>query len=282
MWCCALKTACSVWIDTHIHLDAAEYGGDHAALIAQARVVGVQHWVIPAVDLSNFNAVRNIAHETVGAGYALGIHPMFVDRCSNDGLERLQAELETHKNDPKIVAVGEIGLDYFVPNQTAEQLQKQQLFFTAQLKLAARYDLPVLLHVRRSVDHIAKYLRLHPVRGGIAHAFNGSAQQAQALINLGLCLGFGGTATYSRAVQIRERLATVPASAIVLETDGPDIAPEWLSKQVNPPAALARIGETLAAVRGMAEDEFAALCRENSLRVLPKLATLSSVSVCIA
>jgi TatD DNase family protein len=275
MWCCALKTACSVWIDTHIHLDAAEYSGNHAALIAQARAVGVQQWVIPAVDPNNFNTVRTIAHETVGASYALGLHPMYVDRCSNDGLERLQAELETHKNDPKLVAVGEIGLDYFVPNQTAEQLQKQQHFFTAQLKLAARYDLPVLLHVRRSQDHIAKYLRQQPVRGGIAHAFNGSAQQAKALIDLGLCLGFGGAATYRRALQIRERLATVNVSAIVLETDGPDIAPEWLAKHINPPAALARIGETLAALRGMGVAEFAALCAENSVRVLPKLARVS-------
>jgi TatD DNase family protein len=279
MWCFGLKTACSVWIDTHIHLDAAEYSGNHAALIAQARLAGVQQWVIPAVDPNNFNTVRNIAHETDGAGYAHGIHPMYVDRCPDDGLERLQAALEAHKNDPKLVAVGEIGLDYFVPNQTVEQLQKQQHFFTTQLKLAARYDLPVLLHVRRSVDHIAKYLRQHPVCGGIAHAFNGSAQQAQSLIDLKLCLGFGGAATYSRALQIRERLATVNASAIVLETDGPDIAPEWLSKHINPPAALARIGESLATVRGAGVAEFAALCRENSLRVLPKLAGLSSVSI---
>jgi TatD DNase family protein len=262
------------WIDTHIHLDAAEYDGNHTALIKQARTAGVSAWVIPAVAPNNFAAVRRIAHETLGASYALGIHPMFVDHCPDDSLELLQAELEAHKHDQKLVAVGEIGLDYFVPNQTAEQLLKQQRFFTAQLKLAARYDLPVLLHVRRSVDHIAKHLRLHSVRGGIAHAFNGSAQQAQSLIDLNLCLGFGGAATYSRALQIRERLASVPASAIVLETDGPDIAPEWLSKQVNPPAALARIGQVLADIRGMAVDEFAALCGKNSQRVLPRLVTL--------
>lgn len=263
-----------MWIDTHIHLDATEYGGNHAALIAQARTAGVRGWVIPAVTPNNFASVRRIAHETQGASYALGIHPMYVNDCPDESLDWLQTELEAYKHDPKLVAVGEIGLDYFVQNQTAEQLHKQQHFFTAQLKLAARYDLPVLLHVRRSVDHVAKYLRLHPVCGGIAHAFNGSAQQAQSLIDLNLCLGFGGAATYSRALQIRERLATLPANAIVLETDGPDIAPEWLSKQVNPPAALAHIGQVLADVRSMAVDEFAALCGENSVRILPRLATL--------
>jgi TatD DNase family protein len=260
-----------VWIDTHIHLDANEYQGQQAELIAQARAVGVNHWVIPAVEPNNFDAVRGIAHATQGAVYALGIHPMYVAHAPDHALERLQDALETHKHDPKLVAVGEIGLDYFVPNQTAEQLQKQQRFFTAQLKLAVRYELPVLLHVRRSVDHIAKYLRVHPVCGGIAHAFNGSAQQAQSLIDLNLCLGFGGAATYSRALQIRERLATVPASAIVLETDGPDISPEWIAKQINPPEALARIGQTLAAIRGMPTAEFAVLCRDNSLRTLPRL-----------
>jgi TatD DNase family protein len=253
------------WIDTHIHLDAAEYGGNHAALIAQARSAGVGGWVIPTIDPSNFATVRAMAHATDGAVYALGIHPMYVDKTPDSALELLQAELDVHQNDPKLVAVGEIGLDYFVPNQ---DIVKQQRFFTAQLKLAARYDLPVIMHVRRSVDHIAKYLRLHPVQGGIAHAFNGSAQQAQSLIDLNLCLGFGGAATYSRALQIRERLATVPAQAIVLETDGPDIAPEWLAKQVNPPAALARIGHVLAGLRGMQVDEFAALCGANSGRVL--------------
>ena len=256
------------WIDTHIHLDASEYAGQQQALIASARTVGVGGWVVPAVEPANFAVVREWAHRTPGAGYALGIHPMVVDRMPDSALEVLQAQLQAHQNDPKLLAVGEIGLDYFVPNQ---DLAKQQRFFTAQLKLAARYDLPVLLHVRRSVDHIAKYLRLHPVRGGIAHAFNGSAQQAQSLIDLNLCLGFGGAATYSRAVQIRERLVTVPAHAIVLETDGPDIAPEWLAKQVNPPAALAGIGAVLAGLRGMDEQAFANVCAANSLAALPKL-----------
>ncbi len=271
MWCIALCKGCCVWLDTHIHLDAAEYGTQQAALIAAARHAGVQGWVIPAVTPNNFEAVRRLAHQTQGAAYALGIHPMYVDSCADAALEQLQAALQANQDDPKLVAVGEIGLDYFVPNLTPAQRDRQLCFFKAQLKLAQQYDLPVLLHVRKAQDMIAKTLRQHPVCGGIAHAFNGSAQQATAFLDLGLCLGFGGAATYSRALQIRQHLKTLPAHAIVLETDGPDIAPEWLARQINPPQALAKIGETLALVRGVSTYDFARLCRENSLLALPKL-----------
>ncbi len=260
-----------MWIDTHIHLDAAEYAGQQSQLISDARRVKVNGWVIPAVLPSNFETVRALAHATPGAGYALGIHPMYVTQCPDNALEQLQAALEAHRNDPKLVAVGEIGLDYFVPGLDP---QLQQHYFKAQLKLAQRYDLPVIMHVRRSADHIAKYLRQTPAPSGIAHAFNGSAQQAQALVNLGLCLGFGGAATYGRALQIRERLKTLPASSVVLETDGPDIAPEWLARQVNPPAALADIGTVLAGIRGIEVGEFAVLCASNSFNALPRLKTL--------
>jgi TatD DNase family protein len=263
-----LSKASLVWLDTHIHLDATEYGGNQQSLITQARQAGVNGWVIPAITPNNFAAVRTLSHQIDGASYALGIHPMYIATLNDDALEALQAELENHKNDPKLVAVGEIGLDYFVPNQ---DLTKQMRFFKAQLKLAQRYALPVLLHVRRANDMIAKTLRQYPVCSGIAHAFNGSAQQAQMFVDLNLCLGFGGAATYPRALQIRERLATVPTSAIVLETDGPDIAPAWLSKQINPPAALAHIGSVLANIRGVAVLEFAELCNNNSRHVLPKL-----------
>ncbi len=263
-----------MWIDTHIHLDAPEYGGAHPDLLAQARLAGVTAWVIPSVAPSNFETVRLIAHQTQGAYYALGIHPLHVTQCADQALEQLQAALSAHQHDPNLVAVGEIGLDYFVPNQTPAQISRQQQFFTAQLRLAARYGLPVLLHVRRAQDHIAKYLRQHPVCGGIAHAFNGSAQQAKAFIDLGLCLGFGGAATYPRALQIRQHLANVPANAVVLETDGPDIAPQWLARQINPPAALAQIGDNLAAVRGMPTVDFACLCAANSQRVLTRMVRL--------
>lgn len=268
----------AVWVDTHIHLDAPEYGANPTALLTAARAVKVGAWVIPAVVPSQFEAVRQLAHATPGAAFALGIHPLYVHQCGPDALDQLQGALDTYKNDPKLVAVGEIGLDGFVPGL---DLQLQQHYFKMQLKLAQRYGLPVIMHVRRAVDLIAKHLRQLPVSGGIAHAFNGSAQQAQSLIESGLCLGFGGAATYTRALQIRERLRTVAASAIVLETDGPDMAPEWLARQVNPPEALAGIGRVLAQVRGVGADVFAAMSAENSGRVLPRFQAVMQQAHCV-
>jgi TatD DNase family protein len=267
-----------VWFDTHIHLDAAEYAGNQAALLQDARQVGVHGWVIPAVTPANFDAVRILAHHVQGASYALGIHPMFVNTCTCEALDQLQAALQTHKNDPKLVAVGEIGLDYFMPTISVEQVARQMQFFKAQLKLAQQYDLPVLLHVRKAQDSVAKALRQHPICGGIVHAFNGSSQQAQAFIDLGLCLGFGGAATYSRALQIRQHLANVPEQAVVLETDAPDMAPEWLAKQLNSPVSLAKIGGVLAAIRGVPVDEFSRMCLDNSRRILPKIGLVAILS----
>src|SRR5690606_2112853 len=132
------------------------------------------------------------------------------------------------------VAVGEIGLDHFVPEQQGAAAREQQYrCYTAQLDLAIDFELPVILHVRRSADHLLKALRQRraegrPVRGGIAHAFNGSEQQAQAFVDLGFKLGFGGAMTFERALQIRRLAEHLPEQALVLETDAPDIVPQWL------------------------------------------------------
>ena len=156
-----------------------------------------------------------------GFTYALGIHPMCVMRAQAGDLNALAEALETHRADPRLVAVGEIGLDFFVAGLDPEV---QQHFYVEQLKLARRAGLPVLLHVRRSADKLLAGLRrVGFTHGGIAHAFNGSEQQAQAFIDLGFKLGFGGTLTFERSLQIRRIAATVPETALVMETDAPDI-----------------------------------------------------------
>jgi TatD DNase family protein len=258
-----------MWFDTHIHLDCVQYAGQQADLITQARQAGVNQWVIPTTSPQNFTDVRQLAHQTAGAYYALGIHPLLMTDWTQaretHALETLAVALNTHQHDPKLVAVGEIGLDYFVPHLDYDQ---QLRVLKAQLTLAKQYNLPVLLHVRKAHDVVTQSLRKISVRGGIAHAFNGSAVQAQAFIQLGFCLGFGGAATYPRALRIRELLATVPAHHLVLETDGPDMAPIDFAKQINPPKALATIGMTLAQVRGLPVDDFARLCTTNSHRIL--------------
>jgi TatD DNase family protein len=268
------------WIDTHCHLDAPEFDADRADVIARAHAAGVTQIVLPAVEVANFGAVRALA-QTHGHAYALGIHPMFVDRAADGDLDRLHKALVAQRGDPRLVAVGEIGLDYFVPGLDRD---RQAHFFSAQLLLAREFALPVLLHVRRSADEILKQLRRVAVPGGIAHAFNGSEQQAQAFLDLGFKLGFGGAMTFERALQIRRLTQALPETAMVLETDAPDIPPQWLYRDAearargerarNEPAELPRIAETLAALRGWTAAQTAAITSTNALAALPRLRAL--------
>jgi len=204
-------------------------------------------------------------------------------------LARLDAALAEHRNDPRLVAVGEIGLDYFVPELCESPLrERQEHFYTEQLKLARKHGLPVILHVRRSADMLLKGLRA--VGGGkpwqgIAHAFNGSLQQAQAFIGLGLKLGFGGALSYERAQNLRRLAAELPLDALVLETDAPDMPPHWLYRTAeqraggeaqgrNEPGELPRIATVLAGLRTIAVDELAQAGLSNAASALPRLGPL--------
>jgi TatD DNase family protein len=272
-----------MWIDSHCHLDAAEFDADRDAVVARARTAGVGMLVLPAVAPHNFDSVRRLAHQH-GLAYALGIHPLCVERAADADLDRLQAALQQQRDDPRLVAVGEIGVDHFVPGLDRA---RQQRFYVAQLKLARDAGLPVLVHVRRSADVLLHGLRRVDVAGGIVHAFNGSAQQARQLVERGLHLGFGGAMTFERALQIREHAATLPAAAPVLETDAPDIPPHWLYRTAaeraaggrgassrNEPVELPRIAATLAALRGCTLAETAAQTHANTLAALPRLRAL--------
>ena len=263
------------WIDSHCHLDAPEFAADRDAVRAAARAVGVTSCVIPAVEVGNFDTARLLAHQ-YGDVYALGIHPMYTPQAAEADLLTLDAQLQQRRSDPRLVAVGEIGLDGFVPGL---DMARQQMFYKAQLKLAQQHDLPVILHVRRSADLLLQGLRQTPVKGGIAHAFNGSLQQAQMFVDLGFKLGFGGALTYERALQLR-RLATVlPLDALVLETDSPDIPPHWLyvtaqqreagvAQGRNTPAQVPRIAQVLADLRGVSVEEVREVTTTNVKRVL--------------
>jgi TatD DNase family protein len=268
-------------IDTHCHLDAPEFDADRAAVIERARRAGVRGIVVPAVMRANFTVVRDLAHATPGVCYALGIHPLYVDRASEGDLDALDAALAAARDDPKLVAIGEIGLDFFVAAVNTPELRvRQEQFYTRQLDLAQRHGLPVLLHVRRSQDTLLKHLRRRPQIGGIAHAFNGSFQQAGQFLGLGFALGLGGAMTFERALQIRRLATELPAGALVLETDAPDIPPAWLGRGPyghprparNEPAEVAGIARVLAELRGLDTEALAAQCAANARRVLPRLA----------
>ncbi|MBI2744957.1 MAG: TatD family hydrolase [Burkholderiales bacterium] len=278
------------WIDTHCHLDAPEFAADAAAVRARARERGVVHCVLPAVQVAHFTDVRRLAH-AFGDSYALGIHPLYVKQAQDEDLARLDAALAEHRDDPHLVAVGEIGLDYFVPELCESPLrERQEHFYLEQLRLACQHGLPVILHVRRSADMLLKGLRAvgngKPWQG-IAHAFNGSPQQAQAFIALGFKLGFGGALTYERAQNLRRLAAELPLEAIVLETDAPDMPPHWLyttaeqratgeAQGRNEPGELPRIAEVLAGLRGLDLATLERQTRENAKAALPRLRMASA------
>ena len=253
------------FIDTHCHLDAAEFGDTQAALIQEALAAGVSTLVLPAVEAGNFATVQKLCKQYTCCAPALGIHPMYMARAAPVDLETLRDNIEYNQ----IVAIGEIGLDFFVEDHDQE---KQEFYFSAQLKLAQEFELPVLLHIRKAQDTVLKHLRRTPVRGGIAHAFNGSPQQAAEFIKLGFKLGFGGAMTYPRATRLRELARTLPLDSIVLETDAPDIPPAFLQRgQPNRPEYLPRIAQTLAELRNLPLAEIARITSDNARMALPKL-----------
>ena len=258
-----------VLIDTHCHLAAGEFADDRAAVAAAARAAGVRAIVVPAVDLASCTAVRACCACVPGCAAAYGIHPLYVPQAGEGDLLLLREWLEQARSPlHRVVALGEIGLDLHVGDA---DVARQERFFFEQLRIARDLALPVLLHVRRAVDRVLKYLRLVPVPGGIAHAFNGSRQQADEFIARGFRLGFGGTLSFDRARHIRQLAATLPLSSIVLETDAPDMPPAWLAGGRNSPVELPRIAALLAELRGIEVDELARVTSDNARAVLPWL-----------
>jgi len=289
------------WIDSHCHLDAPEFLADRESVLQRAQAEGVNWCVMPAVQAKDFSALQKLAHQFDQA-YALGIHPLFVPQAQESDLHILEESIERalqckpdgQIEDPRLVAVGEIGLDFFVPHLCQPAMREKQVYFYHdQLKLAQKFKLPVILHVRKSADELLRGLRRFQVQGGIAHAFNGSFQQAHAFIDLGFALGFGGAMTFERALQLRRLATELPLSALVLETDAPDIPPHWLyrtklqqsqtqrsvhqaaqDKPVqgrNEPSQLPRIAECMAMLREMPVADLAHITVQNTRRVLPQL-----------
>lgn len=264
-----------MWIDTHCHLDASEFDGAQAALSGDAARAGVELIVIPAIAAFNLERVAELARLHSNCVYALGIHPLLTPQAGDADLDSLRRAIEKALDDPRFVAIGEIGLDYFVPELKQGPLrERQEHLFAEQLKLARHFALPVLLHVRRSQDIILKYLKRHPAPGGIAHAFNGSEQQARRFVDMGFKLGIGGAMTFPRALQIRRLAAGLPLDALVLETDAPDISPAWLHPAHNTPDQIPRIGEVLAQLRGIDAREVARATTANARAAMPRLAAL--------
>ena len=265
-------------LDTHCHLDAHEFAVDLDAVIERAAQEGVDGVLIPAVKAHDFDAVARLANRASmhmpATCYTLGIHPIYTPQAQKSDLDILRSAVIAAMADPRFVGIGEIGLDYFLPDLDAHQ---KAFFFEAQLDLAEEFHLPVILHVRRSQDAILKALRRRKISGGIAHAFNGSFQQAQQFIQLNFVMGFGGAMTFPRALQIRRLATELPIEHIVLETDAPDIPPAWLASQLsrrNEPGELPQISSVLAELRSRLVTQTQSMCAQNALRIIPRWADL--------
>ena len=257
-----------MWIDSHCHLDNTLLSQNSKEVINSFLNKGVDHIIIPAVSKDNFDEVIKISNMSKHCSYALGYHPMYLDGSEENNLKLLENYILENNS----VAVGEIGIDLF---QKKNNYLYQENIFTSQLKIAKKFDLPVIMHVRGAIDLVLKNLRRIKVNGGIAHAFNGSFQQANQLIELGFKLGFGGAMTYERATHIQKLAKELPIESIVLETDAPDMPPSWLCNgDFNQPEELGRIGEFFCCLRGLEPSKTADIIRINTIEAIPKLREL--------
>ncbi|QKZ06778.1 TatD family hydrolase [Pseudomonas eucalypticola] len=252
-------------IDTHTHLDFPDFDADRPALLANARALGVQRMVVLGVHQANWQRVWDLVQSDAQLYAAFGLHPVYLDEHQPAHVNELRGWLERLAGHRQVCAVGEFGLDYFLEDLNRE---RQQALFEAQLTLAAEFELPVLLHVRRShAAVIATLKRFKLKRAGVIHAFAGSHEEAREYLKLGFKLGLGGAGTWPQAVKLRKTLARLPLEAVVLETDSPDMAPVMYAGQRNSPEHLPMIAEALAEVMGVDAQTLAAASTANACDV---------------
>lgn len=256
-------------IDTHCHLDVAEFAADRDAVLARGRAAGLVGIVVPGIHAEGWSGLLALCDAHADLYPALGLHPVYLDQHGESDVAALERAIADHR----VLAVGEIGLDYQV--QELDHA-RQQALLEAQLAVARAADLPVLLHVRKAHDQMLLTLRRARVKGGIAHAFNGSLQQAQQYLDLGFRLGFGGMLTFTRSSRLRRLAAELPGEAIVLETDAPDMTVAAHRGERNSPEYLPDVVLALAQVRGESPEVLAALTTANAREVLNLRAQASS------
>lgn len=252
-------------IDTHTHLDFDDFDSDRAAVLEHCRTLGVERMVVLGVYERNWQRLWDLTLQNPSLHAAFGLHPVYIDEHQPQHLVQLGDWLSRLQGHPQLCAVGEIGLDYYVAGLDR---QRQQQVFDAQLQLAADFNLPALLHVRRShADVIATLKRFKLERGGIIHAFAGSREEAREYIKLGFKLGLGGAATWPQALRMHRVIARLPLDSVVLETDSPDMAPAMHRGQRNSPEHLPAICVALAQLMEIGPEQLAEASTRNA-RVL--------------
>lgn len=249
-------------IDSHTHLDFPDFDEDRQALLAESRALGVRQMVVLGVYQANWQRVWDLVQSDPDLHAAFGLHPVYLDEHRPEDLRELAEWLTRLAGHRQLCAVGEIGLDYFIETLDRE---RQQTLFDAQLQLAADFNLPALIHVRRShAAVIATLKRFKLKRAGIIHAFAGSKEEAREYIRLGFKLGLGGAATWPQALRMHRVLAELPLDSVVLETDSPDMAPAMFPGQRNSPAHLPAICSALADIMAISPEQLAAASTANA------------------
>ena len=251
------------FVDTHCHFDFPPFSGNEAQSLQLAEAAGINRIIVPAVESAYFRRVEALAENYPPLFAALGLHPICIERHSEACLDKLEQHLSARN--PKLVAIGETGLDLFMETPMFE---KQQLLLQAQFKLAKQYNLPMILHSRRSHDPLAAMLRKAALPAtGVVHGFAGSLSQAEAFVRLGFAIGVGGTITYERAQKTRQVMARLPLSSLLLETDAPDMPLQGFQGEPNRPERAALVFTTLCALRDESPQEIAEALWNNTRRI---------------
>ncbi len=247
--------------DSHCHLDFPQFDDDRERILSHCRQLGVAGIVVPGVTRRTWTRLLKLCQQHAMLHPALGLHPQFLSEHDADDVAALAETAARHAP----VAIGEIGLDFYAPDHDQAA---QQALFEAQLEVAEQLGLPVILHVRKAHDAVLACLRRRRIGGGIVHAFSGSRQQAEHYLGLGFKLGFGGAMTHERAQKLRRLASSLPPSALVLETDAPDMAPAWHARGPNTPEYLPRYCQLLAQLRQQTVEEVAERTTHNLRQVL--------------
>ena len=246
--------------DSHCHLDVEAFAADRPEVLARARAAGVIGQLIPAIDRTSWAGIAQLCNSEADLHPAYGLHPMYIERHHDDDLNALDDWLSQQP----ATAVGECGLDFFVDGLPAE---RQRTCFQAQLELARKHDLPLVIHARRSVEEVIQRVRAIGGLRGVVHSYSGSLEQAEQLFALDFMIGLGGPVTYDRANRLRRIAREIPLEFLLLETDAPDQPDAAHRGQRNEPAHLVTVATVIAELRGIELAELASATRGNAQRL---------------
>ncbi len=243
--------------DTHAHLLDEKFDADRASLIETLPSLGIEGMIEVGTAVQASRAAAQLAAQVGYIYAAVGVHPHEAKDVSADYL----AQLEALAAQPKVVAIGEIGLDY---HYDLSPRDAQQRVFSEQLALALRLGLPVIIHMREATQDTLAILREHPGLKGVMHCFSGSAETAEILVDMGLCVSFTGSVTFKNARKTVEAARAVPLSRLMAETDCPYLSPEPMRGRRNDPSNVRHVLQKLADIKGVPFDDMCAVNIENA------------------